>query len=62
MNDIMNYFLNGSCGSFKKSVRAGWNDILFLFLFLCLLFILGKILAIIIHFIQKEVARIFIKN
>jgi hypothetical protein len=49
MNDLLTYFLTGSCGSFKKSARFGLNESVWLFIFICFFFMIGKILVYIVH-------------
>jgi hypothetical protein len=49
MNDLLNYFIRGSCGSFKNSIKFGLNEFVLIFIFLCTFFIIGKIVAYLIH-------------
>lgn len=55
MSDLLNYFSDGSCGSFKKSVRSGIDIFTVLFVFLCLFFSLVKVIGISIVTLIKKI-------
>lgn len=59
MNDLLNYFFHGSCGTLKKSMQSGLDIFTLLFIFLCVFFMLGKGLALIIHFFMLTIKKIF---
>ena len=50
---LLNFFLKNSCMSFKKTIKTGWVEALLLFLFICLFFSIGKLIATIVSYMLK---------
>ena len=62
MNELLNDFFHGSCGSLKKSMRSGIDVFTLLFIFLCLLFSIGKMIAAFILVLIKTLKSFFDKS
>jgi hypothetical protein len=62
MNELLNYFFHGSCGALKKSMRSGIDVFTLLFIFLCLLFSIGKMIATAILVLIKKLKSFFDKS
>lgn len=62
MNVFRNFFHNGACGSLKKSMHSGIDVFSLLFIFLCLLFSIGKMIATAILVLIKTLKSFFDKS
>lgn len=52
MNDLLDFFLHGSCGSLKNSMKSGVDLFTLLFIFICAFFMLGKMIVQVIRYLM----------